>query len=159
MTTAEMLQSIHTTNRMTAESAAIISVNEAVSANCDDDAVVHHVQNAAMAAEAMLARQPVDASPEQLTQAYETFRKPPPPAVQTPDGNSATAQLAVQLYDFACRHQAAVIATIGDTHPERMPKHLRDALWLAIASNHALCQAAAAARRNAHSGLLIATGR
>lgn len=40
MITSEMLQSIHTTNRVTAESAAIISVNEVVNANCDDDRVV-----------------------------------------------------------------------------------------------------------------------
>lgn len=110
-----------------------------------------------MAAGAMLARQPVDASPEQLTQAYETFSKPPPSAIQTPDGSNPTAQLAGQLEEFARRYRTAVIATIGDTHPERMPTHMRDALKLAIAAHDALCQAAPP-RHNAHSGLLIATG-
>ena len=158
MTTDEILQSIHITNRVIGESTAIVSVNEAVSPNCDDT-VVHHIQNAAMAIDGMMNRQQVDASPQELTLAYDAFRKTPPPAIQTPDGSNPTAQLAGQLEEFARRYRAAIIATIGDFHPERMPGHLRDALWLAIAAHDALCQAAGAARRNAHSGLLIATGR
>ena len=104
-------------------------------------------------------RQPVDASPQDLTTAYEAILKPPPPAIQTPDGNNPNAQLAGQLEEFARRYRAAVIATIGDFHPEQMPGHLRDALWIAIAAHDAICQAASSARRNAQTGLLIATGR
>ena len=159
MTTAEILQSIHITNRVIGESSAIISVNEAVNANSDDHTVIHHIQNAAMAAEGMMTRQAVDASLEQLTEAYEAFRKPPPPSIETPDGSNPTAYLAGHLEGFARQYRAAVIATVGDVHPERMPKHLRDTLWLAIAAHDAVCQATAAARRNAHSSLLIATGR
>ena len=159
MNTAEILQSIHITNRVIGESTAILSVNEAITANCDDTTVIHHIQNAAMAVEGMMNRQPVDASPEDLTQAYEAFRKPPPPNVQTTDGANPNAQLAHQLQEFARRYWSAIFATVGDIHPEQMPRHLRDALWLAIAAHDALCHAAAAARRNAHSSLLIATGR
>lgn len=121
--------------------------------------MIHHIQNAAMAVEGMMNRQPVDASPQDLTTAYEAILKPPPPAIQTPDGNNPNAQLAGQLEEFARRYRAAVIATIGDFHPEQMPGHLRDALWIAIAAHDAICQAASSARRNAQTGLLIATGR
>lgn len=159
MTTSEILESIHITNRVIGESTAILSVNEAVQANSDDTTVIHHVQNAAMAVEGMMNRQQVDASPKELTLAYEAFRKPPPPTIQTPDGSNPTGQMADQLEEFARRYWAAVFATIGDVHPEQMPRHLRDALWLAIAAHDALRQAGAAARRNAHSSLLIATGR
>lgn len=159
MTTDEILQSIHITNRVIGESTAIVSVNEAVSPNCDDDTVVHHIQNAAMAIDGMMNRQQVDASPQELTLAYDAFRKTPPPAIQTPDGSNPTAQLAGQLEEFARRYRAAVIATIGDCYPEQMPGHLRDALWLAIAAHDAICQAVSSVRRNAQTGLLIATGR
>lgn len=65
--------------------------------------------------------------------------------------------LADQLDQFAHQNRAVIIATIGDLHPQRMPKHLRDTLWLAIAAHDSLDQAAAAARRSAHGSLLIAT--
>ena len=159
MSTAEIIQSIHITNRVIGESTAILSVNESIHTNTDDTAVIHHIQNAAMAVEGMINRQPVDASPEELTLAYEAFRKPPPPKVQTPDGANPNARLADQLQEFARRYWAAVFATEGDIHPEQMPRHMRDALWLAIAAHDAICHAAGAARRNAHSALLIATGR
>ena len=159
MSTAEIIQSIYITNRVIGESTAILSVNESIHANTDDTAVIHHIQNAAMAVEGMINRQPVDASPEELTLAYEAFRKPPPPAIQTPDDSNPAVLLAGKLEEFARRYWAAVIATIGDTHPEQIPRHMRDTLWLAIAAHDALQQAGAAARHNAHSGLLIATGR
>ena len=158
MTTADILQSIHTANRVIATSAAIIGVNETAADNIDDPTILHHILNAGMAVEAMLTRQQVDASPQQLAEAYEAFRQPRPPAIQTPTSNPMS-NLADQLDQFSHQNRSVIIAAIGDQHPEQMPKHLRDALWLAIAAHDALNQAAAAARRQAHGSLLIATGR
>lgn len=158
MTTDDILQSIHITNRVIAASAAIIGVNETAADNIDDPTILHHIHNAGLAVEAMLTRQQVDASPRQLAEAYDAFRKPGAPAIQTPTGSPMT-HLADQLDQFGHQTRSIIVATIGDLHPEQMPRHLRDALWLAIAAHDALNQAAAAARRQAHGSLLIATGR
>lgn len=159
------LETIHNAHRLAIVSSTITTALQQVASvlaqqngvgSQDIEAMIEQIQNAVAAADSSASLVPIDASPEELAQVYQDFCRPLARTPATAGSPSLPEMTARQLEDVANLHWNAVVATVGDADPAQMPAHFRNALWMALACQDAIRQAAAAARKAGYSNLIIA---